>query len=219
MGENKVTLEVAGRPLLLTAVRAVAGSVRTVLVGPQATIIQAMGPALEADPALVQTQEDPPYGGPVAGIAAGLEELRDVKVPLVAVLACDIPGAPQAVEKILSSSRLAELPQSLDFDGVCALAKDGYPQWLLAFYRLDYLRRRVRVAGQHGGSVRRLLEGARLAGVPMPEHYLQDVDSPGDLARYLKVSSQEAGMVGTEKADGPSPGRACTGLGPSVQDS
>ncbi|HEU4467371.1 MAG TPA: NTP transferase domain-containing protein, partial [Agromyces sp.] len=66
-GASKPDLVVGGRSLLATAIAAARGAAceRIVVVGP---------PELEAAGCLV-VREDPPFGGPVAALAAGLDAL------------------------------------------------------------------------------------------------------------------------------------------------
>ncbi len=85
-GIDKTALRARGTTLLDHAVAAAASAVRVVVVGPR-----------DADalpPRVVRAREDPPFAGPVAAIAAGLEAVS-VHAPLTLVLACDLvhPGA------------------------------------------------------------------------------------------------------------------------------
>ena len=63
-GRDKSALTVAGRPLLSRVLQAVIRARRVVVVG-----------QVEVPDGVGQVSEDPPGGGPVAGIAAGLAEL------------------------------------------------------------------------------------------------------------------------------------------------
>src|SRR4051794_8978521 len=79
-GLDKASLELADRSLLDHALAAVAGADEVVVVGPRA-------PA----PAGVRfTREEPPGGGPLAGIAAGVSALTPGHRRVV-VLAVDMP--------------------------------------------------------------------------------------------------------------------------------
>src|SRR5690606_34260289 len=91
-GRDKAALTVGGRPLLdrvLDAVPVLGGGV--VVVGDTAV-----------PEGVARTLEDPPDGGPVAGIAAGLEQLRP-GAPWVAVVAVDQPGAAPALQALLTA--------------------------------------------------------------------------------------------------------------------
>lgn len=191
-GVNKVSLEVEGTPLVKSAIDAVRDAQQIVLVGPRTPLQQALGPLLDSDSRLHQTQENPPFGGPVAGILAGLGCLDAMSPPLVTVLACDVPGAPSAVNILLRTEAVKALAASDEQDGVCALAADGHLQWLLGVYRLEFLRKRASEVSGRDMSVRRFLAGARLRGVAVPEIFLQDLDTPSDVERYLRDSERSA---------------------------
>src|SRR5665648_985882 len=70
-GVDKAAVPVGGRPMLAHVLDAVAGARRTVVVAPPTV----------ATFGVDRVQEDPPLGGPAAGLAAGLthlgEEVRD----------------------------------------------------------------------------------------------------------------------------------------------
>lgn len=93
-----------------------------------------VGPAPDRDDVIV-TREDPPFGGPVAAIAAGLRALPE-GADAVLVLACDMPLAANAVPDLVGALPRAE-------DGVWALDSDGHAQPLLALYRRDALTRAI----------------------------------------------------------------------------
>lgn len=119
-GASKPDVEVAGRRLLDYALEATMAARRTVVVGP-------VGLAVPAH--VLLTLEDPPLGGPVAGIAAGMAALAsrnvhpgifdgpvlgnaaqerwvpddDVAAPDVLLLACDVPGAARAVPRLVQA--------------------------------------------------------------------------------------------------------------------
>ncbi|KAB8195526.1 NTP transferase domain-containing protein [Nonomuraea phyllanthi] len=76
-GADKPGLTVGGRSLVEHVVAAVAGARTTVVVGPEREI-----------PGVVFVREDPPGGGPVPALTAGLEQ---VTAPWVVLLAGDLP--------------------------------------------------------------------------------------------------------------------------------
>ena len=94
-GVSKPDVEVAGRRLLDHALDAAAGARRVVVVGPDSL----------TRPGIPTVMEDPPLGGPVAGIQAGLAHLDALAAPgdeaVVLVLACDVPLATVAVPRLL----------------------------------------------------------------------------------------------------------------------
>ena len=92
-GRDKGALTVAGTPLLQRVLAACAGAERVIVAG--------QGPVPSG---VHQVQEDPPGGGPVAGIVAGLELVRS---PWVLLLAVDQPDAARAVPGLLAAAERA----------------------------------------------------------------------------------------------------------------
>jgi molybdopterin-guanine dinucleotide biosynthesis protein A len=133
-------------------------------------------------------REDPPFGGPVAGLAAGLAALPrpepgGSEVPVL-VLACDVPRAHAAVPLLLAA---AYGPEADAPDGAY-LVRDGHPQWLVGVYARDALDRALAtLTGDDGtlagASVRALVAGLRCAEVADPDALSDDVDTWDDAAR------------------------------------
>ena len=169
-GRDKAALTVGGRPLLLRVLDAapVLGG-RTVVVGD--TVVPEGVP---------RTLEDPPDGGPVAGICAGLQVLRP-PAPWVAVVAVDQPGAAPALGALVD--RLAEVGEQVD-----ALSHEdagGHRQWLLALYRRAALEERLRaLPSVRDTSVRRLVDGLAWHVVRDGAEHVGDVDTWEDHARW-----------------------------------
>ncbi|MBM7829830.1 molybdopterin-guanine dinucleotide biosynthesis protein A [Agromyces cerinus] len=167
-GVQKAEVEVGGHALLDTALEAAARSNRIVVVGPE-ELRRERG----RDTSARYVGEDPPFGGPVAGIAAGLSALGDfASAPVwLLVLACDLPFAPRAVG--LLEHALIEIDAEIDAeadgeaDGVCLVDADGREQWLAGIYHRTSLRHRVDglAGGVHGASVRKLVDGLDLRHV------------------------------------------------------
>ncbi|OLT54673.1 molybdenum cofactor guanylyltransferase [Cellulosimicrobium sp. CUA-896] len=186
LGTPKPGLVVAGRRLLDHALAATAGAGATVVVGPREL----------ADPArYVLTREDPPFGGPVAAIAAGLAVLgrvgpdgtgrdaagRDgtLRPAWVLVLACDVPRAAAAVPLLLAAvDRPADSPAPVD---AVRAVRDGRDQWLVGLYRrtaLDAAVARIRAAGGvDGAPVHRLLGDLPALLVEDTAGHTRDVDT------------------------------------------
>lgn len=166
-GVSKGEVRVGGRPLLDRALDAVAGARRRVVVGPDEL----------ARPGVVTTLEDPPLGGPVAGIEAGLAHLADADV--VVVLACDVPRAGDVVPALLGA--LAAAP---DADAAMATDADGRRQPLLAAYRRGALADALATLGTaRDAAVRALVAGMRVAEVPAG-HAADDTDTWQDVAAF-----------------------------------
>lgn len=147
-------------------------------------------------------REEPPFGGPVAAIAAGLGALLVAEPPVategevessavpeaeaVMILACDMPHAGLAVPTLLEA-----LCTASEADGVIAIDGDGRRQPLAAVYRTQALKRaleQLSAGTQHGGAfdgipVFRLLDHLQLLEVPVPHEATADVDTWADATR------------------------------------
>ncbi len=176
-GRPKPALRVGGVRLLDRVLAAVAGAGRRIVVGP------AQRPAVSGPVVAVPytvTCEDPPGGGPVAAIAAGLEQ---VVAPVVVVLAADLPFlTPATVDGLL-----AELARGGDV--AVLLDAAGRDQLLVAAWHTAALRDRLTGLGEPAGQpVRRLLDGIEVARVAsravagQPPPWL-DCDTEADLRR------------------------------------
>lgn len=165
-GRDKAALTVAGRPLLdrvLDAAPVLGG--RVVVVGD--TVVP---------DGVLRTLEDPPDGGPVAGIAAGLAALG-AGAPWVAVVAVDQPGAAAALEALVGA--VAEV--GVDVDAVSHEDAEGHRQWLLALYRREALEGALTGLGEaRHTSVRRLVADLRWRTVTAGAEHVGDVDTWAD---------------------------------------
>ncbi|HEY6799417.1 MAG TPA: DUF6457 domain-containing protein, partial [Agromyces sp.] len=85
----------------------------------------------------------------------------------VLVLACDLPYAPQAVQR-LDAAVIDLSGDGTRLDGVCLVDADGREQWLAGLYWRASLSRALHALGDavHGASVRRLVGGLQLRQVP-----------------------------------------------------
>ncbi|MSS85120.1 NTP transferase domain-containing protein [Actinomycetaceae bacterium WB03_NA08] len=176
LGMNKATAPVGGTSLLSLAVAAVEWASLIVVVAPHQTLCDAFPDGIP--PYVVQTLEDPPFGGPVAGIVAGVKKVdeidREKTIERVVLASCDVPGASSAVSRLLAEQDHAE--------GVCANNDEGIPQLLLGIYSASFLRMRVAAVGSgRGMSVRSFIGQASLQGVSVEQGAARDVDTPGDL--------------------------------------
>ncbi|WP_136707439.1 NTP transferase domain-containing protein [Agromyces sp. H66] len=187
-GASKPDLVVGGRRLLATAIDAArsAGCRDIVVVGP---------PTLDAPGCLV-VREDPPFGGPVAGLAAGLAAL-DPQGADVLVLACDMPDAGPAAQRLIAT-RTAN-PGS---DGVCLVDESGREQWLAAIYSRSALDRAFgALAGDvDGASMRRLAASVDLV-TAADEGTTHDIDTWDDLSRATR--QEEHDMPETPQSQSP----------------
>lgn len=132
---------------------------------------------LDVPPGVRLTLEDPPHGGPLAGIGAGVRALFDINDDdLVALATCDAPVAVRLLPD------LADMYGAGRLDGIVPLNDDGWPQYTHGLYRAGALRR---IAFERDGSVRRAFGGLDLATIVDAHGHCVDVDSPDDVPLLL----------------------------------
>jgi molybdopterin-guanine dinucleotide biosynthesis protein A len=162
-GVAKPQLTVAGRSLLAHAVEAVRDAGRIVVVGPRQPV---SGPVTWA-------REDPPGGGPVAAVAAGLPPTA---AGVVVLLAADLPWIAPAVPRLL-----AAVPAS----GAALLVDStGRANYLASAWRRRDLVAAVAAIGEPAGAAMRAV-AALVAQVAVPDEdgWGRDCDTWDDLAR------------------------------------
>ncbi|MFC4062090.1 molybdenum cofactor guanylyltransferase, partial [Planomonospora corallina] len=136
---------------------AVPGAGRLVVVGPER-------PGL--DRAVFRT-EDPPGGGPVPALRAGLAE---VSAPRVVLLAADLP--------FLRAEHVAAL-LAAEGPGAVLVDDGGHEQWLVGAWRTAVLAEAL--ARYEGRSLRGLLAPLRPAALRLPGEPWFDCDTLDDL--------------------------------------
>ncbi|WP_158842130.1 molybdenum cofactor guanylyltransferase [Saccharothrix deserti] len=160
-GVDKASVVVDGRTLLDHVLDAVASARPTVVVGPRKDDV----------PGVTWAREDPPGGGPVAGLAAGLAH---VDTDLVVVLAVDQPGITQStVDRLLAG---------VGETGAVLVDDEGRAQWLTGAWRTEELRRAL-PADPRNASMRSVLGPLDPVPVAARPGEARDVDTPQDLAR------------------------------------
>lgn len=170
-GIDKPGLEVDGRSLRAAVVAAVAGADDVLLVGPSSSEDSSLPAAVR------RVQEEPPFAGPLAALAAAVPLVeRDVML----VLAADLVH-PQALPAALLEA-LAAAPGA---EAAVAVDADGRRQWLAAAYRTDAVRRALAsLTGIDGIADHRFGDLVDLLiAVDVPRSDTADVDTPDDLAR------------------------------------
>jgi molybdopterin-guanine dinucleotide biosynthesis protein A len=114
--------------------------------------------------------EEPPLGGPVAGIARGLQE---IDTEFVAVAAVDMP---------YGSSLFAQLLDSIKNDAAMPVDAEGFKQPLCGIYRRDSLLAAIdKLGNPHGQSMRALCDLLVIDEVQVDARALIDIDTPADL--------------------------------------
>ncbi|MFI9081061.1 NTP transferase domain-containing protein [Streptomyces sioyaensis] len=139
-GADKPALSVGGRPLLDRVLAACADAASTVVVGPGRPTARLVVHALE----------DPPGGGPLAALEAGL---RHTTAPVVLVLSADLPFLTAATVHRLLAAAGGPGPGggAAARDGAMLRDASGRDQPLVAAYRSGPLRRELaRLRAVHG---------------------------------------------------------------------
>lgn len=178
-GVDKAALEVDGRTMLDRALEATAAADPVVVVGP----------ATPTRCPVTWTRENPPGGGPAAGLLAGLDALPG-PVETVCVLAVDMPRFTARTMHRL----VAVLKSEPDTDAACLVDPSGRQQWLAGVYRLTALTaaRPADPADEDGMSMRALVRDLRIAEVTAVEDEAHDVDTWDDLAQLTDLGTWEA---------------------------
>ena len=163
-GIDKASLEVAGRTLLEVALDAFLDADEVVVVGPR---------SVPTTRPVTFTREDPPRGGPVAGLLTGVDAL--LRPPaLVGVLAVDMPR--------VSSYTMRRLREAAaGHDGAFLVDGDGRRQLAGVLHAGRLAQVRPDLEGQHGMSMRRLLADLDLAAVAAAGEEARDIDTWTDL--------------------------------------
>ncbi|MFE5481401.1 NTP transferase domain-containing protein [Streptomyces sp. NPDC056527] len=140
-GADKPAVRVGGRALLDRVLAGCRGAGRTVVVGGRRTTVRPV----------VWAREEPPGGGPLAALDAGV---REVAADTALVLSADLPFLDEGTGRQL----LDALSTASDADAALLVDADGRDQPLVAAYRTDALRRELAlIADAHG----------TLAGLPL----------------------------------------------------
>lgn len=193
-GVPKQSLVFRGQTLLERALDAAAGARRTVVVGdggflPSRGAVSNPVPPAHWPPGVLTCREEPPFAGPAAAIAAGLDTLgrHGGVAPFTLVLACDMPLASEAVAVLWEAlSASAASPWGGDGGGMMARSGDGRAQPLAAFYSTPGLKQAcVELAARNAlvnGSVRALLASLDVQLVTVPAGSTSDVDTWDDAA-------------------------------------
>lgn len=176
-GADKSAFLLDGTTLLARACAAVAGARKTVIVG----VVDNPPDGIEV------VLEGPPFGGPAAGIGAGLTALGTEASELIVILACDLPYAAQAFAALRDAG-----DRGFDTDALIAADDSGRRQTLLGIYRTSALRSALEQVGPlDGKSVRSLIASLSFTEVSVPEGSTVDVDKWRDVEELGIESTAE----------------------------
>lgn len=160
-GVDKAMIRIGGRSMLDRVLAACRDADRRIVVGPRRTGV-----------AVIWCREEPPGGGPVAALAAGLAQVR---APLMALLACDMPHT--------TRDTVRHLLAAISGDGAILVDGQGRDQPLVGTYRVDSLVRTLRTLGPPyaGIPLRTLVSRLDLARVPDLTGASRDCDTWEDV--------------------------------------
>jgi molybdopterin-guanine dinucleotide biosynthesis protein A len=166
-GIDKASIELGGRTLLEICLDAFLDADEVVVVGPR---------TVRTTRPVTFTREDPPQGGPVAGLLTGVDMLLR-PAQLIGVLAVDMPRVSARTFRRLREATAGDASH----DGAFLHDPSGRRQ-LCGVLRADALRRvRPDLEGQHGMALRTLLADLELAEVAAVGDEARDIDTWADL--------------------------------------
>lgn len=198
-GVDKTQLTVGGRTLLDRVLAAASGARQVIVVGPERPIappaaalsVTTAGQAEPAEAAVSAapgaarpirwTLEEPPGGGPLAGLAAALE-LDECSSPVVVALAADLPFMHRQLVE-----RLVEATAAPETDAVALTDAEGQVQPLAAAYRREPLAAVLDAIGDPQNlGFRPLLSRLRI-DIVTDARAATDCDTPEDLRRLENI--------------------------------
>lgn len=140
-------------------------------------------PAVRVPDGVLRTLEDPPGGGPLAGIDAGLAALGAPADAWVVVVSVDCPGIAGVLAALLDEPLGDRCEGRILRGGV----PEPFDQYLMGVYRVGALRRVIdeavaRRGNVRGMGVRRVLRALALERVDVSADVCRDVDRPEDVA-------------------------------------
>lgn len=163
-GADKAALAYAGTTLLAHALESVAGADQVVVVGPEVATARPVR----------FTRENPPLGGPVAALLAGMAAIEDAVAEIV-VLAVDLPYVDAGTVARLRAARGAhEAAYLVDEAGRRQVAGVHGPGTRGS-------------GGAHGSSLRDFLRALDVVDVPALGQESDDVDTWSDVERLRRT--------------------------------
>jgi molybdopterin-guanine dinucleotide biosynthesis protein A/uridine kinase len=186
-GPDKLAQEVEGQALLD----------RTLASLPEHVTVIVVGSVREVARPVIFTSEDPPGGGPAAGLAAGVRRALAESADAIVVLPADAPLGGQAARTLLS--RLNEEPSAAAVVGVDAQGREQPLQLALRPAAAEALVAAAGPSAAAGVSARRLLDALRpgLVSHELAPAELWDIDTPDQLQAWqLRGSTAVSSILG-----------------------
>lgn len=176
-GVDKAALDLGGHPLVGASLNAARGASTLVVVGRTSAPLPSRA---------VLTQEEPAGSGPAAGFARGLTTITDPS-PWTLLLGCDLPGAGDAVRRLLDARAAGgDADGVADVDGFVLTDADGRAQWMLGLYRTAAVRAAVNASAATNLSMRALFAGLDLVRVRPAGPEWHDIDTWADHAAWTE---------------------------------
>jgi molybdopterin-guanine dinucleotide biosynthesis protein A len=167
-GDDKAAITIGGTSALDHLLKALPERVPVVVAGSESATLRPV----------TFRRESPPHGGPVAGIASGLDV---VSTPVTALLGVDMPWAGGLLEHLIAEF------ESCDADALVPVDGSGFRQPLCAVVRTEALRDALALLGDpRGRSLRELMSLLDVRERPLSEpemRWVDDIDTPQDLRR------------------------------------
>jgi molybdopterin-guanine dinucleotide biosynthesis protein A len=168
-GADKAAIEFGDQTLLDRALAATVGAHRVIVVGRRRPLPDGVLAACE----------NPPGGGPVAAIEAGLALVTRT---FVVVLACDMPFV--TAEHVRRVVDVLRSPEHSETEAAMYVDESGRRQPLAAAYRVAALRRTLPTLQPTTGiAVHRLITPLTVAEIPADPGTTADCDTWVDVAR------------------------------------
>lgn len=195
-GIDKTALQLTGQSVLSRTVRAAREACDGAVV--------VVGGAPDALPGVIRTSEQPPGGGPVAALAAGLSH---IDAEWTFLLAGDLVDGARVIAALTDAAADALAGQTPP-EAVVLADPDARPQWLCARVRTAALRRAVAAIPPRGARLSTVYEKLRCAFVADTTGASRDIDTWQDLsrARARQRSAAASARRRLPRADPETPG-------------
>ena len=175
MGFNKALLEIDGEPLVLKVLNSLteAGILDSKIVGGDLDSYSEFGFGF--------IEDTYPGEGPLAGIITALDHYKNLDKGHVFILACDLPNVSSSFINQMCIESL-EAPESIVIP-----TSNGHRQRMHASWPVVILENLIESFQKGVRAPWRACEGLPLLEINLADKdYLVDVDSPQDIARFLK---------------------------------
>ncbi|OKL48341.1 hypothetical protein BSR28_01155 [Boudabousia liubingyangii] len=160
---------------------------------PGARLVVVAPDSLDLPAGVPSTLEDPPFGGPAAGVSAGFEFFKaGEQLPRwVAVLPVDAPYGVLALEDLVAATRQA----ADDASSEAAFSEGAWPAWQAVVGEQHYptimlmpwqsMADLFKAGPVRDISLRRLWSDLEVTAVPVSAADAFDIDTPEDLEHFL----------------------------------